>query len=221
MSKLVAAFLVVSAFAVSVQVAFSQNVSAGNSVLINRQKRQLTINDSSGHVLLTSPVGIGRGPLKKKTSMHDCITPTGKFRIDVILAENPDDCAIDRSLKNTLAKNPHNAIAVRSPERLSALFKAMNAVDFNKDGTADGAYGFAFIGLDGEQTGPKLVPSGSGVRWYSIALHGSPHEEKAVGNATSEGCVHLKEEVLKDILNRHLVNIGTQVVIVDSIDVKH
>lgn len=226
MIKSVVASLVCGFFTVGTAQVFAQNLSSGNSIIIDRQMKQLVIKDGDGRILLTTAVGIGRGALKKKTSMQDCITPTGKFRVDVILTDDPKLCAIDQLVKKTLSKNSLNANALNSPDALSTIFKTMNAVDFNRDGKSDYAYGYAFIGLDGDQTGPKLIPSGlnggnSGrFRWYSIAMHGSPNEGKAIGHATSEGCIHIKKRVLKDILARHLVGVGTQVVILDSSDVK-
>lgn len=231
MIKSVVALLACSFFTVGTAQVLSQNLSSGNSIIIDRQMKQLVIKDGGGHILLTTTVGIGRGALKKKTSMQDCITPTGKFRVDVILTDDPKLCAIDPSVKETLSKNSQDAkSALSNPEALSTIFKTMNAFDFNHDGKSDNAYGYAFIGLDGEQTGPKLIPTvrnggnggnGGRFRWYSIAMHGSPNEEKAIGHATSEGCIHIKKSVLKDILARHLVEVRTQVVILDSSDVKN
>ncbi|MBC8000814.1 MAG: L,D-transpeptidase [Leptolyngbya sp.] len=224
MIKSVVALLACGFFTVGTAQVFAQNLSSGNSIIIDRKLKQLVIKDGDGRILLTTTVGIGRGELKKKTSMQDCITPTGKFRVDVILTDDPKLCAIDSSVKKTLSRNSLNArAALSSPDALSTIFKTMNAVDFNRDGKSDYAYGYAFIGLDGDQTGPKLVSSGLNggkVRWYSIAMHGSPNEEKSIGHATSEGCIHIKKSVLKDILARHLVDVGTQVVILDSSDVK-
>lgn len=188
----------------------------------------MSIVDDAGKVLLTSPIGIGRGSLSAKSNMQDCITPAGNFVVDVILSDDPAWNQIDSTRQNVYLKNARFSPYVHDEKGLARVFATMNAQDFNHDGKPDHAYGVAFIGLDGKQdrkvTGPKLVEAGSSVRWYSIALHGTPNEKRAIGNATSEGCIHVPADKLKLILSKRLVSVGTPVSIKDDdsirIDVK-
>ena len=168
----------------------------------------------SGEALISCPVGIGRGGLKSKTSMTDCVTPTGDFVVDVVLSS-------DAGLNNIAEKQKSAACSryaslVKDGAGLAKIFETMNAQDFNRDGKPDRAYGFAFIGLDGKGTGPKLVAAGNSARWYSIALHGTPNEKAAIGRATSEGCIHVPQLVLQQLLRDHLIDVGTRVFITDD-----
>jgi len=168
----------------------------------------------SGDALVSCPVGIGRGGLKTKTGMQDCVTPAGEFVVDVVLTSDPALNGIAE--KQKAAVLPPYAALVKDGSGLAKVFETMNAQDFNCDGKPDRAYGFGFIGLDGKVTGPKLIAAGKSARWYSIALHGTPHEAKAIGRATSEGCIHVPDKVLKRLLRERLIGVGTRVCITDD-----
>ena len=180
----------------------------------------MSIVDAAGKTLLACPVGIGRGPLKDKVSMQDCITPSGRFVVDVVLSENLNANQIDAKSKASISSaNPRFAPFVRDAYALSKVFETMNRQDFNRDGRPDHAYGYAFIGLDGKSTGPKskLIAAGPSARWYSIGLHGTAKEAKAIGANTSEGCIHVPKAVLKSLLDKHLIGVGTPVYINDGV----
>ncbi len=177
----------------------------------------MSVVDESGKTLLTCPVGIGRGPLKNKVDMQDCITPAGRFVIDVVLTADPKLNQIDENEKNLISKSARFAPFVKDSNGLARVFKTMNLQDFNRDGKPDQAYGYAFLGLNGRVTGPKLIAAGNAARWYSIALHGTPKERSAIGSATSEGCIHVQRSVLKSLLDEYKIGVGTPVYINDGI----
>lgn len=176
----------------------------------------MSVVDESGKTLETCRVGVGRGPLRKKLDMQDCITPEGKFVIDVVLTSDPKFNEIDEREKLSISKRPRFAPFVKDAKGLAAIFETMNRQDFNRDGKPDRAYGYAFFGLNGKATGPKLIAAGNSARWYSIALHGTPNEGIAIGAATSEGCIHVPQAVLKSLLDEHKVGVGTPVYINDG-----
>lgn len=176
----------------------------------------MSVIDASGKTLVTCPVGIGRGPLKQKINMQDCITPAGAFVIDVVLTADPKFNQIDKNQKILISKNSNFAPFVRDANGLAKVFETMNRQDFNRDGKPDEAYGFAFFGLNGKGTGPKLISAGNSARWYSIALHGTPEERTAIGAATSEGCIHVQKNVLKSLLQDYKIGVGTSVHINDG-----
>jgi hypothetical protein len=204
--------------------AFASQTGDHNFVLIDRKKRSMSVVSESGKILVSCPVGIGRGPLKNKSNMQDCITPVGEFFIDVVLSDNPRFNDIAMAQKSQIAKNARFARLVKDGDALAKVFRTMNEQDFNRDGIPDRAYGFAYFGLNGKNTGPKLIEAGPSARWYSIALHGSPNEAKAIGGATSEGCIHVSQSILKRLLSEHLIGVGTRVHIKDgaesNVDVK-
>lgn len=187
-----------------------------NSVLIDRKGRSMTVVDESGKTLLSCPIGIGRGPLRSKTDMSDCITPVGTFIVEVVLSNEPALNQIDQNRKLLISKNDRFAPFVKDGMGLANVFRTMNAQDFNRDGKPDRAYGLAFFGLRGKTTGPKLIAAGPSARWYSIALHGTPNEKEAIGGATSEGCIHVPKSDLRKILREHLIAVGTPVYIKDG-----
>lgn len=189
-----------------------------NSVLIDRKMRTMSVVDESGKILVSCPIGIGRGPLKNKSNMQDCITPLGEFFIDVVLSDDPQANQIDADEKRQIAKNSRFASFVKDGAGLAKVFRTMNEQDFDRDGIADRAYGCAFFGLKGKNTGPKLIAAGRSARWYSIAIHGTPNEKKAIGGATSEGCIHVSKSVLTKLLSEHLIGVGTAVHIKDGLD---
>ena len=195
-----------------------------NSILIDRKGRRMSVVDESGKTLVTCPIGVGRGPLKAKVDMQDSITPVGRFVIDVVLTADANLNEIDEHQKISISKNAKFAPFVKDGNGLARVFETMNFQDFNRDGKSDHAYGDVFLGLDGKATGPKLIAAGSAARWYSIALHCTPNEAKAIGAATSEGCIHVPKSVLKSLLAEHKIGVGTPVYINDgmksSFDVK-
>lgn len=204
------------AVAMACCLAASAQTKGQNSILIDRKNKRMSLVDESGKNLLTCPIGIGRGPLARKTSMQDCITPVGSFVVDVVLTADPKLNEIDGKRKIEISKNPRFVPLVKDGSGLAEIFQTMNRQDFNRDGKADSAYGFAFLGLDGKTTGPKLIAAGKSARWYSIALHGTPNEQKAIGHTTSEGCIHLEKAVLQKILMERLAGVGTPVYINDG-----
>lgn len=194
----------------------ASQVSPGNSVLIDRKNRRMSVVDESGKALKTCPVGVGRGPLRDKVDMQDCITPAGKFVIDVVLTADPKLNEIDERERISISKNPRFAPFVKDAKGLADVFETMNRQDFNRDGKPDRAYGYAFLGLNGKAAGPKLIAAGKSARWYSIALHGTPNEGRSIGAATSEGCIHVPDAVLKSLLGEHKIGVGTPVYINDG-----
>jgi hypothetical protein len=188
-----------------------------NSVLIDRKSRSLSIVNQAGRILLSCPIGIGRGLLKEKSSMQDCITPTGAFTVDVVLTDTPALNQIDKTTKEQIERDARFRPFVKDGDALAKVFRTMNEQDFNHDGVPDKAYGLGFLGLQGKNTGPKIIAAGKSARWYSIALHGTPNEAKAIKGATSEGCIHLSRASLKTILDAHLVGVGTPVYINDGV----
>lgn len=172
-------------------------------VHIDRTARTLSLH-RDGQVERTAAIGVGRGGLGDKTAMSDLITPTGRFTVDLVLHR----------------QGTHNAVA--DPDRLgdlslAQLFQNMDGLDFDGDGAPDHAYGSVYVGLDGQQTGPKLrAHSRSGTPyWYSIALHATPHPEN-LGAANSGGCVHVDHDVLERLVHDGTLALGVQVVIADG-----
>jgi len=177
---------------------------------VDRAARRLRLLTADAEVLLEAPVGIGRGGLGSKRDMSDGITPSGHFEIDLLLYEDPSFNAIAESNRARFAADPELAALLADTQGLAQLFVQMNGLDFDGDGAADQAYGVAYLGLDGEGTGPKLRRfRGATPYWYSIALHGTRPEN--IGQARSGGCVHLEEEVLRRLIEGGRVEIGTEV----------
>ncbi len=224
-------------------------------IKIDRVARTIQAYDSSGNLMLSSRVGIGRGGLGCKRSMEDFVTPKGTFVVDIVLTDNESLSKVSGSLTAHYRKNSTYAPYLRSAKDLTRLFASMSSLDFDADGKPDSAYGGGYIGLDaadgayaknstpgntsGEPrieknekdrranasscaschsanvvTGPKASLYQGKVYWYSIALHGTPNPQKAIGAATSGGCVHLDSATLKRLLS--LVSIGTRVDIFDG-----
>lgn len=200
--------------------------SASIVIKVNRTTKRLSVEKSDGTMVLSAPVGIGKGGVVKKVSMEDLVTPTGHFVVNLVLANEPAVCKASESLKSRYRSKPQYLKFLESPEGLVRLFKNMSSLDFDGDGKDDTAYGGAYIGLALDQAfapNARFNPSrivGTGARsyqgkvsWYSIALHGTPNETFAIGNATSGGCVHLQASALQRLLK--LVSIGTPVEISD------
>lgn len=200
----------------------SSYARAGNideySLYIDRSGKELYVLKPDGSVLWKKPCGIGRGGLKQKRNMADSVTPTGQFKIDIILYEKADFNAVsDRIIDKYKQKKKYHGL-VSNKEGLSKLFRNMNRIDFNRDGKSDKAYGIAYIGLDSDNaiTGPKLKPYHNGPQyWFSIALHGTPNESN-VGKARSGGCVHVNKADLTRLIEEGIVKIGTKVTIADN-----
>lgn len=159
--------------------------------------------------------------------MSDNITPTGDFKVELVLSKKADFNAIDSSFQKKYRTTPTFLSLVNSRSGLEQLFKNMNSIDFNADGKPDNAYGAAYIGLTSGTaitgpyaartavTGPKMRLYGNVPYWYSIAIHGTPNPDKALGQATSGGCVHLGEDALMKLIGESFVKIGTRVTIAD------
>lgn len=157
-------------------------------------------------------IDIGRGGLRKKRSMDDCVTPVGTFTVDAILSPNPQYNKISERLRERYLRSAEFGPYVRSPEGLAKLFENMDKLDFNHDGKPDHAYGAGYVALDGPQSGPKLQTFGKTPYWHSIAIHGTP-DGASHGTASSGGCVHVSAHTLSVLLPA--VRIGTPVHIYD------
>src|SRR5581483_2297511 len=105
-----------------------------------------------------------------------------------------------------------------SPEALARLFKNMNSIDFDGDGKPDRAYGSAYFGVSSPNavTGPKLSSYKDTSYWYSIAVHGPPHEKRDIGGANSGGCVHLPAKAIQQLTKNGWIAVGTKLTISDS-----
>ena len=160
-------------------------------------------------------IGIGRGGLKKKTNMADEVTPTGSFKVDIILSPDPANNKISQRYLEKYGAEKNLLSRVDSPQHLSELFKTMSLMDFDRDGKPDKAYGTAYIGLSSTNaiTGPKLRKGMGTIYWYSIALHGTPTPAN-LGKANSGGCVHVDKVTLEHLVKR--LKIGSPVVITDK-----
>lgn len=183
------------------------------TVKINRRDR-IMILTAGGADLLRSNVGLGRGGIKKKLTMADEVTPTGSFAVDLILSPDPSRSECSPAIKQRYSKGPYAKYFV-SPASLSQLFAQMNSLDFNGDGKPDGAYGQAYIGLDGPGTGPKMSLFRGKPYWFSIAMHGTPRPQECIGKYNSGGCIHLPADVLSKLLDQHMVSIGSSVSVSD------
>ncbi len=182
--------------------------------ILRKQKRLLVIN-KDGKTVLEAAVGIGRGGLGKKNSMSDCITPAGNFKVDLILYQDSAYNDIAPSSKRKYASNKEISKILASREGLAGLFSNMNSLDFDGDGRSDTAYGAAYIGLDSKDsvTGPKISQFSGKTYWYSIALHGTPHEKENIGKSHSGGCVQLPETCLKRLIEEGILKTGSELLI--------
>lgn len=194
--------------------------AAAPTLYVDRRRHALKVVADGGKVLLNSPIGIGRGGLRRKQSMADDVTPTGTFNVDVILTADPKLNAIDPETARRFERDKDYAVYLKDGNGLARLFGNMNNLDFDGNGKSDTAYGIAYIGIDGRGTGPKMSRFKNVVRWFSIALHGTPHEAADLGKNKSGGCIHLPAAVLKRLLSEKLVTVGTRVIVLDSRDEK-
>jgi hypothetical protein len=195
------------------------------TIKINRKTKVMNVLDNQGNVILNSTVGIGRGGLNTKSAMSDLITPTGTMRVDLILYKEISYNAIDPSIRNKFLNSEYKEY-VNDNESLNRLFQNMNRLDFDGDGLPDNSYGIAYIGLSsavegGGVTGPKMrYANWKGAHnipyWYSIALHGTLNENDDLGAANSGGCVHVAGDVLTELIESGMVDIGTRVIIFDE-----
>lgn len=197
----------------------------GAVIVIDRKSRRLCAYNGTGKTkLLSCSIGVGRGGLKQKKSMNDLVTPTGKFIVDIILSNDSSTVQISDSLRRKLLRDSRYASYVQSAAGLVRLFANMNSIDFDGNGKPDAAYGAGYIGLNSgadtlhdqstaSVTGPKASLFNGTPYWFSIALHGTPTPSKAIGKATSGGCVHVPFECLSGLLK--MVKVGTAVEIHD------
>lgn len=194
-------------------------------IIINRLSRTIKVLQQDGKPFATKKVGVGRGGLKLKKNMGDLVTPTGEFEVDIILYKDAHFNKISPHLQAQYEKTEFSPL-VKDQAGLNQLFLHMNSLDFDGDKQPDAAYGLAYIGLNSAAdtttvTGPKLryaswSGGGNTPYWYSIALHGSVDEDHDLGTANSGGCVHVSRELLSQLIEEGLVDIGTKVVITDG-----
>jgi hypothetical protein len=191
---------------------------SSDMVYVDRSSKQLWVADANHKILLRTSVGIGRGGIRRKLSMDDFVTPTGKFTVDLILFK---DKTFNRLATDNVARYRGTKFSdlLSSCDGLARLFSNMNSLDFDGDGKADRAYGDGYIGITstskGEVTGPKMQYLGQVPYWYSIALHGT-NDPASIGGSKSGGCIHVPANILSKLICGRLVNIGTTVVISDK-----
>jgi lipoprotein-anchoring transpeptidase ErfK/SrfK len=196
------------------------------TIIINRKSKEMRIIDSQNVELIKTPIGIGRGGFKQKTDMMDLVTPTGEMEVDLILYRDENFNQINPQLKEKYLTSEFKTF-FETQEGLKQLFTNMNIIDFNGDKTPDNSYGIAYIGLNSAPnqsvvTGPKMryanwQGGGNLPYWFSIALHGTPTENKDLGFANSGGCIHVSQDVLSEIIETDIITIGTKVIITDEI----
>ena len=191
--------------------------SAGIRVYVDRKDRKLWVIGKGKEVIFSSPVGVGSGGLKPKTSMEDLITPTGQFKVDLILFKAKEFNQVAAADVARYKGTKYEPLLL-TKDSLAELFSNMNSLDFDRDGKADQAYGDGYIGLTGtakEVCGPKMNCFGKTPYWYSIALHGT-NSARNIGAANSGGCIHLPAEALSKLITGKLIGIGTLVEIGDE-----
>lgn len=186
-------------------------------VHVDRTARELYVLAADGTVAQRVPVGVGRGGLGPKTAMSDLITPTGTFTVDLVLTHDGRHDAVAPPIRTRYASDATLGPLVASPTGLRTLFSNMSALDFDRDGTPDHAYGSAYVGLDATDvvTGPKLRYFRGTPYWYSIALHGTP-DPTSLGEARSGGCVHVSRDVLGTLIASGQLAVGQTVTIADG-----
>lgn len=184
---------------------------------VDRSARTIALLDDDGQVLHREPIGIGRGGLRDKREMSDFVTPTGTFTVDLVVHAAGTHDAVSPEAVERFASNPDFAKLLSGEPGLPGLFHNMSTIDFDGDGQPDEAYGDAYIGLDGEGTGPKLRRHSKSRTpyWYSIALHGTPLASN-LGAANSGGCVHVAPSLLDRLITEEIVTVGSTVTIADG-----
>ena len=194
-------------------------------IKINRLTKEMKIFNNQGSQIIKTSIGIGRGGLKNKTHMMDLITPIGEMEVDIILYKDENFSQISPQLKEKYLSSDFKNF-VENNQGLKELFSNMNIIDFDSNGKPDNSYGIAYIGLNPASnqnivTGPKMryanwQGGGNIPYWFSIALHGTPREEKDLGAANSGGCIHVSGDILLEIIETGIINIGTKVIITDD-----
>lgn len=181
--------------------------------LIERKSRLLKVFDENRVLVFQTPVGIGRGGLKKKTSMQDYVTPKGEFVVDLILYKKASYNSISKAARTSQENKPGAKGLLGSKEQLAGLLSNMNSLDFDGDGASDTAYGDGYIGLNSEAAvcGPKLSKFRGVPYWYSIALHGTADEKANIGACKSGGCVQVPASALKEIIEKAYLRLGSSV----------
>jgi hypothetical protein len=185
-------------------------------VLIERKTCRLLVLDEKGKPVLESPVGLGRGGLAVKQSMADCITPTGEFKVDIVLCKESRFNAVAGSSADKYKADSSALAYLSSSLGLARLFANMNSLDFNGDGKPDCAYGAAYVGLDSGDSGlsgPKLSKFKGKPYWFSIAVHGTLNESSDIGKFCSGGCIQVPAANLMKLIKNKSLQIGTRVVV--------
>jgi hypothetical protein len=190
------------------------SASADNySLLIKRKQKILQVlKRESAKPVAEYKIDIGRGGIKSKKTMHDEITPTGNFKVDLIVSDDERRNEISPQSKKRYTGKTYRQL-VSDKKGLRRLFANMSSLDFDGNGKPDRAYGSAYIGLDSKSgiTGPKLTRYKGTPYWYSIAIHGTP--EGKIGKS-SGGCIHVDKEALATLIEKY-VKIDTAVRIED------
>ena len=187
------------------------------SLLIHRVDKRLEVfNNQSGVPIYKATIGIGKGGLKHKQNMNDFVTPTGEMSVDLILYKKSEYNQIAQDNVKRFVKVTQYRNLVSPRQGLAQLFKNMNNLDFDGNGSPDRAYGNGYIGLTSTTsiTGPKMSTFQGTPYWFSIALHGTPNPEN-IGQANSGGCIHLDSNTLEQLIEKGWVKLGTKVTIVD------
>lgn len=214
-SKLLRDFVckILIVFALLCSCLLPMSATQANEIVVNRKLRRIQVFGAGSKPLIESPIGIGRGGLGMKRSMSDCITPAGNFVVDIVLFEKPECDAVSAAVLEKYKSDATAGKLLNSKKGLAHLFSNMDSLDFNGDGRADIAYGAGYIGLSSTNgvTGPKLSTYKGMPYWFSIALHGTPHETKDIGAANSGGCIHLPAAVLRKLIEGRIISVGTRV----------
>jgi len=181
---------------------------------VDRKDRTVYVLNEKNKVVKSFPCGIGKGGLKRKTSMRDYVTPTGQFKVDIVLYNDSSYSQVSDEVVNRY-KNGLYSEFFQDRKGLEKLFNNMNKIDFNRDGKPDNSYENGYIGLDSAHavTGPKMRNAWGIPYWYSIALHGSAMTN--IGKAKSGGCVHLPSSAVSALIEGGFAMVGTMVVISD------
>lgn len=183
----------------------------GAQIEIDRKTKTLIAKDASGKVVLRSKVGIGSGGLAKKRNMEDLVTPSGDFKVELILSKNSEKNRVSSDVLNKYSRDEKALSYLKSDSGLKRLFENMSSLDFDADGKPDTAYGAGYLSLSSKNavTGPKLSKFKGKDYWYSIAIHGTPFEKRNIGYAHSGGCVQLPHNELNKVIE--MVQLGTVV----------
>lgn len=200
---------------VSIMTKTTVATSEADIIHIDRKGRTLYVLKHD-RIIYRTHCGTGKGGLKTKKNMSDLITPTGDFKVDLILYKKSKYNAVS---KNNIDKYKHSkkyGKFIISTGGLNILLENMNSIDFDKNGIPDYAYGTGYIGLNSDMaiTGPKMKAYNNVPYWFSIAIHGTPNKDN-IGKANSGGCIHLSEKDLSYLIETDIVKIGTKVIISD------